>query len=105
MTAARAWLWITVALTVGALACAIALAPPAGAPPALALSWLLFTGSSVHVASTAWLFTVPAVRAYAGQHPVRFLWVPLSLIVIASAAAAATSPASFQWLLLPYFGW
>jgi len=105
VTASRAWLWATVLLTAAALVSAVVLAPRAGAAPVRALSWLLFTGSSVHVASTAWLFTVPAVRAYAGQHPVRCLWVPLSLIVIAGAAAAATSPASFQWLLLPYFGW
>src|SRR5260221_6534034 len=105
VTASRAWLWATVLLTATALVSAVVLAPGAGATPLRALSWLLFTGSSVHVASTAWLFTVPAVRAYAGQHPVRCLWVPLSLIVIAGAAAAATSPASFQWLLLPYFGW
>jgi hypothetical protein len=70
-----------------------------------ALSWLLFTGSSVHVASTAWLFTLPDVREYAARHPVRCLWVPAGLVVVAGAAAAATRPASFQWLLLPYFGW
>src|SRR5260221_2459697 len=105
VTASRAWLWATVLLTAAALVSAVVLAPGAGATPLRALSWLLFTGSSVHVASTAWLFTVPAVGAYAGQHPVRCLWVPLSLIVIASAAAATTSPTGFQWLLLPYFGW
>src|SRR5258708_2200747 len=89
VTASRAWLWATVLLTAAALVNAVVLAPPAGATPVRALSWLLFTGSSVHVASTAWLFTVPAVRAYAGQHPVRGLWVPLSLILIAGAAGAA----------------
>jgi hypothetical protein len=92
-------------LTVAALACAVLLAPPAGAPPVRALSWLLFTGSSVHVASTGWLVTVPAVRAYGRKHPVRCLWVPCGLVVIAAAAAAAIRPAWFQWLLLAYFGW
>ena len=105
MTAARAWLWATILLTAAALASAVALAPPAGAPPVLALSWLLFTGSSVHVASTGWLFTVPAVRAYAAEHAARCLWIPVSLIVIAAIAAAAIRPAVFGWLLLPYFGW
>jgi hypothetical protein len=105
MTASRAWLWATVLLTAAALVSAVILAPPADAAPVRALSWLLFTGSSVHVASTAWLFTVPAVRGYAAQHRVRCLWVPVSLILISGAAAAATSPARFQWLLLPYFGW
>ena len=105
MTAARAWLWATIMLTAGALASAIALAPPPGARPARALTWLLFTGSSVHVASTGWLFTVPAVRAYARKHTVRCLWMPVSLVVIAALAAAAIRPAVFGWLLLPFFGW
>lgn len=48
----------------------VMLAPPAGAQPVRALLFLLFTGSSVHVASTAWLLTVPAVRAYVRAHPV-----------------------------------
>ena len=105
MTASRAWLWATVLLTAAAMVSAVVLAPPAGAAPARALAWLLFTGSSVHVASTAWLFTVPAVRGYAAQHTVRCLWVPVSLIMISAAVAAVTSPAKFEWLLLPYFGW
>ena len=105
MTAARAWLWATIALTCGALASAVALAPAPGAPPVRALSWLLFTGSSVHVASTGWLFTVPAVRAYARQHAVRCLWIPVSLVAVAAMAAAAVRPSAFGWLLLPYFGW
>ncbi len=105
MTAARAWLWATILLTAGALASAVALAPAPGAPPVTALSWLLFTGSSVHVASTGWLFTVPAVRAYAAEHAARCLWVPVSLVIIAAIAAAAIHPAAFGWLLLPYFGW
>ncbi len=92
-------------LTCASLACAVVLAPPAGAQPMRALSWLLFTGSSVHVASTGWLFTVPAVRAYGREHLVRCLWAPCAIVVIAAAAAAAISPAWFQWLLLPYFGW
>jgi len=105
VTASRAWLWATVLLTAAAMVSAVVLAPPAGAAPARALAWLLFTGSSVHVASTAWLFTVPAVRGYAAQHTVRCLWVPVSLIMISAAVAAVTSPAKFEWLLLPYFGW
>ena len=105
MTAARAWLWATILLTAGALVSAVALAPPPGASPVRALSWLLFTGSSVHVASTGWLFTVPAVRAYAREHTLRCRWIPVSLVVIAAVAAAAIRPGAFGWLLLPYFGW
>jgi len=102
---AARWLWAMILLTCASLTCAVVLAPHAGAPPVRALSWLLFTGSSVHVASTGWLFTVPAVRAYGRKHLVRCLWVPCFIVVIAAGAAAAISPAWFQWLLLPYFGW
>jgi hypothetical protein len=101
----RAWLWSNVGLTIAAVLCAVILAPPAGAPPVQALSWLLFTGSSVHVASTGWLFTLPAVRAYAREHPVRCGWVPLGLVAVAAAAAALISPLGFQWLLVPFLGW
>ena len=92
-------------LTTTAAVCAVILAPPAGAPPVRALSWLLFTGSSVHVASTGWLFTLPAVRLFARKHPIRCRWVPLGLIGIAATAAAVISPMGFQWLMLPYLGW
>jgi hypothetical protein len=105
VTTARTWLWAMILLTCASLACAVVLAPPAGAPPVRALSWLLFTGSSVHVASTGWLFTVPAVRVYGRAHLVRCLWVPCAIVVIAAATAAMISPAWFQLLLLPYFGW
>jgi hypothetical protein len=105
MTVARTWLWLTILLTVGALTCAITLAPAAGAPATQALSWLLFTGSSVHVASTGWLFTVPEVRAFVRQHRVRCLWLPAGLVMLGAAAAAAIGPDEFRWLLVPYFGW
>jgi hypothetical protein len=105
MTRARVWLWTTVLLTAGALVSAVALAPPAGAPPARALTWLLFTGSSVHVASTGWLFTVPEVRAFAREHAVRCLWAPAGLVILGAVTAAVVAPAAFRWLLLPYFGW
>ena len=102
---ARAWLWATVALTAGAIITAIALAPPATAPAGAALAYLLFAGSSAHVASTAWFYTVPQVRGYMGQHRARYAWTPLALIAGAGAIAAALPPAVLNWLLLPYFGW
>ena len=105
MTAARAWVWTTVLVTVAALVCAVALAPSVGTPPIRALTWLLFAGSSVHVASTGWLFTVPAVRAYARHHTLRCLWVPAGLVVLGITAAAAVGPATYRWLLMPFFGW
>jgi hypothetical protein len=101
----RLWLAGTVALTLGAFAAAIALAPPASAPPARGLAWLLFAGSSVHVASTGWLYTLPEVRGYARQRPARLVLVPAALIVVGAAVAALVSPAALTWCLLPYYGW
>lgn len=101
----RAWLWGTVTLTAGAFAAAIAAAPPASAPPVRALAWLLFLGSSVHIAATAWLYTLPEVRAYASEQPLRYAWIPLGLVLAGAATAALLSPAVMAWLLLAYFAW
>jgi hypothetical protein len=101
----HAWLWTTAGLTVCSFVTVVALAPPDGANPIRALSWLLFIGSSVHVASTGWLFALPVVRDYARQHRVRCVWIPLCLIGMTAVAAAVIAPAKFQWLLLPYFSW
>jgi hypothetical protein len=84
---------------------AIALAPPAGAPPPEGLAFLLFVGSSVHVASTAWFYTVADVRAHMSLHKQRYVWWPLALISGAGAIALLLPRAAVYWLLLPYFGW
>jgi hypothetical protein len=102
---ARLWLWSTVAVTAGAIGVAIALAPPAGAPVGQGLAYLLFAGSSGHVASTAWFYTVPQVRGHMRQHRGRYVGGPLALIAGVGATAALLPPAVFEWLLLPYLGW
>jgi len=102
---ARAWLWLTVGLTGGAFGVAVALAPPASAAPGRGLAWVLFAGSSAHVASTGWLYTLGDVRSYAASKPLRFWWVPAALVLSGALAAAVLSPASLTWLLLPFFGW
>jgi hypothetical protein len=101
----RYWLAATVALTVGAAAAAIALAPAGSAPPPEGLAFLLFVGSSVHVASTGWFYTVPEVRAHMRGHRARFIWWPVALLTGAGVIAAMTPRAALYWLLLPYFGW
>ena len=102
---ARAWTWATVVLTAGAITAAITLAPPASAAPASALRWLLFTGSSVHVAATGWFYTAAPVRAHMRRHRARYLWIPLGLIAGAGALAGLLSPGALQWCLLAYFAW
>ena len=102
---ARAWLWGTLALTAGAFAAALVFAPPASAPPVRGLTWLLFLGSSVHVAATAWLYTQADARGYALRRPLRYVWIPAGLILAGAVTAALLSPTAMTWLLLPYFGW
>ena len=92
-------------LTVGALVGGIALAPPASASPGLGLTWLLFVGSSAHIAATGWLYALPDVRAYARERPTRFVYAPIGLVAVAAVVAAVMPSASFAWLLLPYFAW
>jgi hypothetical protein len=101
----RVWLAGTVVLTLGAFAAAIVLAPPASTPPARGLAWLLFVGSSVHVASTGWLYTLPDVREHVRQHRTRLVLLPAALIVASAGLAAALPAATVTWCLLPYFAW
>jgi len=105
LTARNVWVAATILLTLGSLAGAVVFAPPASAPPDRGLVWVLFLGSSVHVASTGWFYTLPEVRSHARSHPVRYLYVPIALIAVAALVAASMPPSNFAWLLLPYFGW
>jgi hypothetical protein len=66
---------------------------------------VLFVGSSAHVASTGWLYSLGDVRSYTASRPLRLRWVPAALVLSAALAAALLSPAGFAWLLLPFFAW
>ena len=102
---ARRWLWTTVALTAGAFVIAVAFAPAGSAAPDRGLAWVLFAGSSAHVASTGWLYLLRDVRSYAVSHPWRFIRVPVLLMFAGAAAAATLTAAAMTWLLLPFFAW
>ena len=78
----------TITLTAGAAIAAIALAPPGPHPRPRALAYLLFAGSSAHVASTAWFYTVPEVRGYMCLRKPGTLCRPLALISRAGAIAS-----------------
>jgi hypothetical protein len=105
VAAARSWLWGTVALSAGAFALAIALAPTSSASPGRGLAWVLFVASSGHVASTAWAYALPDVRAHVAGHLWRYAVVPAILVLATAAIAIALPPRGMAWLLLPYFGW
>lgn len=70
-----------------------------------ALGWLLFLGSSVHVAATSCLFALPEVRSVACRNRMVFGWVPLGLIGMVALLSAAASPSSIDVVLLATFAW
>lgn len=101
----RSWLVATVGLTLHAVGAAVVLAPHQSITPLQSLAWLLFLGSSVHVASTGWLFTLPEVRKHAADHRARYITVPFVLVLTTGLIASVLSPGELEWLLLPYFSW
>jgi hypothetical protein len=99
------WVWASGFLTLAGSAVAIAVAPPTGVAPTRGLTWLLFVGSSVHVASTGWLFSFRDVRAHAARHPTRYLAAPLVLVTAAATMAVLLSSRQLALVLLGYFAW
>jgi hypothetical protein len=84
---------------------AVRLAPAAGAKPVPALSWLLFLGSSVHVASTGWFYTVPEVRTHMAAHRRRYVWTPVAMVAGLAAATPLLTAGAFIAVLLAFFAW
>src|SRR5271166_4644631 len=102
---AALWLWTSVLLTCGALAVCVVLAPKSGGSPDVGLAWLLFLGSSVHVASTGWLFTNPAVRRYAWERSGRYVWAPVGLVAVGILLSVTASPRIMAWAVLLLLTW
>ena len=95
----------TVLLTAGAFVAAAFLAPSASTSPTRGLVWLLFLGSSVHVASTGWLYTLSDVRAHAARHPTGTSGCRSASLQEERSALPRALPSRLTWLLLPYFAW
>ncbi|MEU8796282.1 hypothetical protein [Spirillospora sp. NPDC048819] len=104
-TLRRTWLLGTALLSAGAFAGAIMLAPDGSDSPGRALGTLLFLGSSVHVASTGWFFTLPEIRAHAAAHRGRYVIAPVALVLGTALAATIVPYAQVQWALLAYLAW
>ena len=102
---ARAWVAATAAMSVAAAVAAILLAPPASARPPEALAFLLFVGSSVHVASTGWFYTDPEMRGHFRGHLVRYLLMPVLLIAGTALLFQLGDKPVRGWLLLGFFSW
>jgi hypothetical protein len=97
--------WSVVMITVGAIVVTAVAAPAAGAAPAVPLAWLLFLGSSVHVAATLALFSFSSVRTHARSHPARYLVAPMALLASAVAGCLLLPAATMSIVLLGVFAW
>lgn len=99
--------WTVVALTVGSVIACATLAPEATARSGVTagLAWLLFIGSSVHVAATGALFSFGEVRRHSRRHPARYLLMPVALLVMTATACVILPTPELSLLLLPFFGW
>lgn len=100
------WRWVTVFVTGGAIVGAAVSSPGSVAEPSRFLAWMLFIGSSVHVASTGWFATQGSVRRHAVHDDRRgLLCLPLCL-ASASVVVAMVLPAHLLgWILLGFFAW
>jgi hypothetical protein len=101
----RAWALATLLATLCPFVLAVWLAPASGARPVAALTWLLFVGSSVHVAATGWFYTVPEVRAHMSSHRGRYVWVPVALVAGLAATVPLLSTGALTVTLLAFFAW
>ena len=104
-SAASSWLRATIAVSIVGFLAAGAGAIRSGGSAGPSFAALLFVATSVHVASTGWLYTLPEVRLVVSHRPLRMVWVPTGLVIAASALAASVSPTRMGWLLIPFFGW
>jgi hypothetical protein len=62
-------------------------------------------GSSVHVASTGWLFTNSDVRRYAWERRGRYVWAPFGLVTTGMILAVGASPRLMAWAVLLLLAW
>jgi hypothetical protein len=101
----RGYVAAMLAVTLVPLIAVVVFAPAADAQPSSALVWLLFVGSSVHVGSTAWFYSVREVRAHMRRHPARYFGAPAGLVLGCAALAPLLTAAQTTWLLLGFFAW
>ncbi|MFZ0248483.1 MAG: hypothetical protein WAL61_00955 [Acidimicrobiales bacterium] len=104
-SAATLWLWVCVTLTCGAIVVCLVFAPGRGGTPEIGLAWLLFVGSSVHVASTSWLFTNSDLRHFAWEHRARYVWAPVGLAVAGMVLSVTMSRPLLTWAVLLLLLW
>jgi hypothetical protein len=105
LAARRLYLAGMLVVTLVPLVFVVLLAPAAGAKPSSALIWVLFVGSSVHVGSTAWFYSVREVRAHMRRHRGRYVVAPVALVVGGAAVAPLLTTGQLTWVLLGFFAW
>jgi len=108
---AKLWAWGIVLVTLGGLALAVVLAPKVSRTSTIAssrsgaLGWLLFVGTSVHVAATGCLFVLPEVRLIARRNRLRVSVVPSGVISFAALVSVLVAPSRMALPLLAIFAW
>lgn len=108
---ATCWAWGVVVVTVAGLAVAVMLAPTVSrssspvSSTSGALGWLLFMGTSVHVAATGCLFVLPEARSAARGKRRRSWWVPSGVVALAALLSVLVTPSAMALLLLAIFVW
>lgn len=99
------WVWGTSCVSLLALGSFAFFGRGSPGTPTAGLVFVLFVGSSVHVASTAWLYSLPDVRKHAIRHRGRYIVAPLALMCGAGAVAGVLEPRVMAQLLLVFFCW
>ena len=92
-------------LSASAVATGVLLAPAQGHAPLRSLTMLLFIGSGMHVASTAWFFRYREIRERATREVRRFIVVPTTLIATTAVCATQLNVHALNWFLLAFSTW
>lgn len=90
---------------IAAIAFPVLLAPSGRGAPGVALASLLLVGTSMHVAATPWLFSLPEVRRVASAAPARFLAPPALALALGVGVAVAAPVRVLEGVLLALLAW
>ena len=78
---------------------------PKGTPGFLLFALINFLGTNVHVATTGWFYTDPAMRTHFRAHPARYIIGPLLLVSTTSVAFVMLDLTSLTYFLVAYTSW
>src|SRR5258708_2493610 len=100
------WWAATFGLTVGVAGLLIALGQRGATNTGGGIQTIvLFMGADVHVAATAFFYTLRPTRTYFGAHPLRYWLAPLGLVVGGAVLAVTLPPAALAYVLIAHGIW